>query len=116
MIRLRTCGASAFAQALRRDAGLLILAAVSPRVAGAEERYALIVSGVSGTEKFAASQKTWVSALQSTLQQRLGFTTDRVTVLSEDGSGTAIANRDNVTRTLASFKSRLTADDTLHDG
>ena len=68
---------------------------------------------MSGTEKFAASQKTWVSSLQSTLQQRLGFAVDRVTVLSESGSGTAIANRDNVTRTLASFKSRLTGDDTL---
>ena len=99
---------------LRAFAALLILAAVmSPRAAAAEERYALIVSGVSGTEKFAASQKEWVSSLQSTLQQRLGFAADRVTVLSESGSGTAIANRENVTRTLASFKSRLTADDTL---
>ncbi len=79
----------------------------------AEERYALIVAGVSGTEKFAASQKTWVSSLQSTLQERLGFSADRITVLSENGTGTAIANRDNVVRTLASFKSKLTADDTL---
>ena len=92
---------------------LILAAAMSPRAAGAEERYALIVSGVSGTEKFAASQKTWVSSLQSTLQQRLGFAADRMTVLSENGAATAIANRDNVTRTLASFKSRLTADDTL---
>ena len=81
--------------------------------AGAEERYALIVSGVSGTEKFAATQKTWVTSLETTLQQRLGFAADRITVLSEGGAATAIANRDNVTRTLASLKSRLTADDTL---
>ena len=67
----------------------------------ADERYALIVSGVSGTEKFAESQKTWVSSLQSTLQKRLGFAADRVIVLSEGGSGTTIANRDNVMRTLA---------------
>jgi hypothetical protein len=94
---------------------LLVLAAAaqSPRAAAADERYALIVSGVSGTEKFAASQKTWASSLQSTLQQRLGFAADRITLLSEGGSGTAISNRDNVTRTLASLKSRLTADDTL---
>ena len=81
--------------------------------AAAEERYALIVSGVSGTEKFAESQKTWVSSLQSTLQQRLGFSADRIIVLSESGTGATIANRDNVTRTLASLKPRLTADDTL---
>ncbi len=86
---------------------------MSPRAAVAQERYALIVSGVSGTEKFAASQKTWVSSLRSTLQQRLGFSDDRLTVLSEDGAGPTIANRENVTRTLASFKSRLTADDIL---
>jgi hypothetical protein len=99
---------------LRALTALLILAAaVSPRAAAAEERYALIVSGVSGSEKFAASQKTWVSSLQSTLMQGLGFAADRVTVLSENGSGATIANRENVTRALAALKSRVTADDTL---
>ena len=99
---------------LRALTALLILAAaVPPRAAAAEERYALIVSGVSGSEKFAASQKTWVSSLQSTLVQRLGFTAGRVTVLSENGSGATIANRENVTRELAALKSRVTADDTL---
>ena len=93
---------------------LLVLAAATfPRAAAAEERYALIVSGVSGTEKFAASQKTWVSSLQSTLQERLSFAADRVTVLSEGGTGAAIANRDNVTRTLGTLKSKLTPEDTL---
>jgi hypothetical protein len=100
--------------AVLRGIGLLVLVAIAaPALAAADERYALIVSGVSGTEKFAASQKTWVESLQSTLQQRLGFGADRITVLSETGTGTAIANRDNVTRTLASLKSRLTPDDTL---
>jgi hypothetical protein len=100
---------------IRRCVVLLVLvaAATSPRAAAADERYALIVSGVSGTEKFAASQKTWASSLETTLQQRLGFAADRITVLSESGAGTSIANRDNVTRALASLKSRVTADDTL---
>ena len=92
---------------------LVLLVVASPPSAAGDERYALIVSGVSGTEKFAESQKAWVSSLESTLQQRLGFAADRITVLSENGTGTAIANRDNVARTLASFKSRLTADDIL---
>jgi hypothetical protein len=111
MTRLRTCGASA-----RQGLSVLLIlagAAMSPRAAAAEERYALIVSGVSGTEKFAASQKEWLASLHSVLEKRLGFAADRITVLSEGGSGTSIANRDNLTRTLASFKSRLTADDTL---
>ena len=113
MTRLRGSGATA--RRFRFGVGALVVlaAVVSPRAAAAEERHAVIVSGVSGTEKFAESQKTWVSSLQSALQQRLGFAADHVTVLSEDGAGTAIANRDNVTRTLASLKARLTADDTL---
>lgn len=97
-----------------RGIGFAVLCAIAvPGLAAADERYALIVSGVSGTEKFAASQKTWVSALQTTLQQRLGFSADRVSVLSESGTGTSIANRENVLRTLAALKSRATADDTL---
>ena len=98
---------------LRGIALAALCATAVPGSASADERYALIVSGVSGTEKFAANQKTWVSSLQATLQQRLGFAADRITVLSEDGAGTAIANRDNVTRVLTSLKPRLTADDIL---
>lgn len=101
-MRFRTCAAF-----------VLLASVAAPRPASAEERHALIVSGVSGTEKFAESQKTWVSSLQTTLQQRLGFGADRVAVLSENGTGATIANRENVTRTLAALKSRLTAEDTL---
>jgi hypothetical protein len=92
---------------------LLVAGAATPLPAGAEERYALIVSGVSGTEKFAESQKTWVSSLEATLQKRLGFAAERIIVLSEGGATTGLANRANVTRTLASLTPKLTADDTL---
>jgi hypothetical protein len=93
---------------------LLLVASVAlPRAAAADERYAIIVSGVSGSEKFAESQTKWVASLQATLQKQLGFAADHVIVLSEGGSGTALANRDNVTRTLTSLKPKLTADDTL---
>src|SRR5688500_16161558 len=93
--------------------GLIVCAMAAPQLAAAEERYALVVSGVSGTEKFAASQKTWLASLQTTLKDRLGFAAERITVLSENGAAATMANRENVTRTLASLKSRLTADDTL---
>jgi hypothetical protein len=97
----------------RAIAGLVVLATVIlPRVAQAEERYALIVSGVSGSEKFAESQKGWVTSLQSTLTKGLGFAADRVIMLSEGGDPASIANRENVTRSLAGLK-RLTAEDTL---
>jgi hypothetical protein len=94
---------------------LLLVVAVSalPVRVSAEERYALIVSGVSGTEKFAESQKTWIASLQSVLQKRMGFTAERLSVLAEGGAGTTLSNRDNLTKALTSLKSKLTADDTL---
>jgi hypothetical protein len=92
---------------------VLTFALILPIQSWAEERYALIVSGVSGSEKFAESQKGWVSSLQSTLQQRLGFSAERVTILSESGQGGSAATRENVTRVLAGLKPQLAADDTL---
>ena len=52
----------------------------------AEERYALIVSGVSGGDKFADTQKALVASLQSALEKRMGFATERITVLTEKGT------------------------------
>jgi hypothetical protein len=106
---LGAAGAFGAAGALGAACALALLA--TPVFAQVDERYALIVSGVSGTEKFAESQRAWVGGLQTTLVKRLGFDADRVTVLSESGS--TVANRDNVTKTLASLKPTLTADDTL---
>ncbi len=88
-------------------------AAAFPTHALAEERFAVIVSGVSGSEKFAETQKGWVASLESTLTKQFGFASDRVTVLSESGTGANAATRENVTRTLAALKPKLTADDTL---
>jgi hypothetical protein len=93
-------------------AALIGTLSVVPPEAGAEERAAVIVSGVSGSEKFAENQKTWVASLQSTLVKRLGFAAGRVTVLSESGAAGATATRENLIRTLTGLKS-LTADDTL---
>ena len=88
---------------------LMTMALVQP--AAAEERYAVIVSGAAGSEKFAESQKTWVATLQSTLQRRLGFPAANITVLA--GTAPTAATRENVTKTLSALKARLTADDAL---
>ena len=97
----------------RVTALLAALIGAYPVSAAAQERYALVVSGVSGTEKFAATQKELVASLQGTLQKRLGFSADRMTVLAEGSAPASLPNRDNVTRTLASLKSKLTAEDVL---
>jgi len=91
----------------------MLLVAHRAQPASAEERFAVIVSGVSGSEKFAESQNTWLSSLRTTLETQLGFAADRITALTESGTGSAASTRENVTRTLGSLKPRLTADDTL---
>ena len=65
---------------------VLILLVAIPAVSSADERYALIVSGVSGSPKFADSQKAWTDSLESTLRKGFGFGEGRVTVLSENGT------------------------------
>lgn len=92
---------------------MLLAAAASATPAVADERFAVIVSGVSGSETFAQAQKGWVSSLESTLRKGFGFPADRVTVLSESGTPTTSPTRENVIRTLGELKPRLTADDTL---
>ena len=83
------------------------------RAAGADERYALIVSGVSGSEKIAATQDKWVADLTATLRGRLAIPGDHIVALTESGSGAAASTREGVTAALAALKPRVTANDTL---
>ncbi len=54
----------------------------------ADERFALVVSGASGGEPYAAQQAKWRAALASALRERLGIDAGRITVLGEgDASG-----------------------------
>jgi hypothetical protein len=81
--------------------------------ARAQDRFALIVSGVAGGEKFAENQKTWTAALESALIKRMGIAADHITILAESETATTNATRENVGRTLASLKKRLGPSDTL---
>ena len=81
--------------------------------AEAQNRFALIVSGVAGGEKYAENQKKWTTSLESTLSQRLGFAADHITILSESDVAATNATRENVVRALASLKPRVGASDTL---
>jgi len=100
-----------------RPLTLALLAAAAlvaqPRAVSADERFALIVSGVSGSEKIAANQDKWVTALTTTLRGRLAFPADHVVALTEAGTGAAASTRESVTAALAALKQRVTANDTL---
>ena len=92
-------------------AGMLLASCAA--AARAEDRYALIVSGVSGSEKIAATQATWVTSLDRTLKTRLAIPPDHITVLTEIGEGLASSTRTSVLAALASLRQHVTASDTL---
>ena len=91
----------------------LVLVGAGVGAAQAQDRYVLIVSGVSGSEKIAASQKEWVTSLQNTLRGKLGLQGDHIVTLTEDGTGPAAASKEGVGTAFAALRPRLKADDTL---
>lgn len=94
---------------------LLAAALVLTVVAGATaaERYAVVVSGATGGEKYAELQKAWRDGLTADLKSTLSFPDANIVVFSEDADGSLKSTRENVTRTLADMRRRLTRDDTL---
>jgi hypothetical protein len=81
--------------------------------AEAGERYAVIISGAAGGERYAAQQKKWTADLSSALATGFGFPDSNVAVLSEEATGTSRATSENVRRLLGDLRRHLTRDDTL---
>jgi hypothetical protein len=93
---------------------LTTLVVLFAHAAGAEQRWALILSGASGGPKYAESMKTWRASLTSALVDRYGFAKDRVRVFVDETvkpgeQGTAV----NVRAAIADAKKQLTRDDVL---
>jgi hypothetical protein len=81
--------------------------------AAAAERYAVIVSGAAGGEKYAVQQKKVSDELAAALRNTFVFAEANVVLLSEEGTGTSRATAENVKRLLGELKRRLTRDDLL---
>jgi hypothetical protein len=92
---------------------LLALAVALPGVAAAAERYAVIVSGAAGGEKYAQQQRKWRTELATALKVEFAFPDDNIVVLDDENTGSTRANAENVTRVLGDLRERLTRDDTL---
>jgi hypothetical protein len=90
--------------------GLVLLA---PHASEAAERYAVIISGASGGEKYAAQQTQWRADLVTALENTFDFPDANVVLLTEDDNGTSAASAENVRRVLADLKRRVLKDDTL---
>lgn len=86
---------------------------VAPHASDAADRYAIIISGASGGEKYAVQQKQWRDDLVTALESTFRFPDANVVLLAEDTNGTSAASAENVRRLFTDLKRRVAKDDTL---
>ena len=89
----------------------VLLFAASTAAAG--ERYALIVSGAAGGEKYAAQHQKWREDLTAALRNTYVFSEANVVTLAEGGPDALKATAENVRKLLGDLRRRLTRDDLL---
>ena len=93
-------------------AALLGFSLSAPSFAG--DSYALVVTGASGGESYAAKYAHWRQSFVSTLRTKFGYPDDHVIVMAEGpGPGVRAATRDEVHRTILDLRGRLGKDDQL---
>ena len=91
----------------------LLLVVLCPLAAAAGERYAVVISGVSGGEKYAEQQKKWRSELAAFLTTNFDFADANLVTLDEDSGDSSKATADNVRRVFGDLRRRATRDDTI---
>jgi hypothetical protein len=79
----------------------------------AAERYAVVVSGVSGGEKYAAQQKRWQGEVETFLTTGLVFPDANIVILDEVSAGSSTSTAENVRQVFADLRRRVVAGDTL---
>jgi hypothetical protein len=79
----------------------------------AAERYAVIISGAAGGDKYAAQQQQWCSELTASLTGLFNFPEANVVLLGEDSPGSLRATAETVRTLFSDLRRRLAADDTL---
>lgn len=101
------------ASAFRRKIFAFALVLLMASTAGAEQRFALIVSGATGGDEYAQQYGRWTADLSKALIERLKFEPSDVRILSDTDRPNDVANADNVRAALAAFRQRMTRDDVL---
>ena len=81
--------------------------------ATAAQRYAVIINGASGGEKYAAQQKTWRSDLTVALKNKLVFPPANIVVFAEDAPDSVVPTAENVRKLFTELRRRVTRDDLL---
>ena len=111
-------GLKASSTGSRRTVGLRVAAMVAMLLSWssstqAAERYAAIISGAAGGEKYAAQQQKWRAGLALALKTIFAFDDANVVVLDEESRGTSKATAENVRRLLDDLRRRVNREDTL---
>jgi hypothetical protein len=110
---LRRFAASPGDAVLRGVAAAFLLLLLSPP-ALAGDKYALVISGASGGDIYAAKYDTWRASLVALLRDTFSYPDDRLIVLAEhEGDGARKATRDQVQRVLGDLRKKLTKEDQL---
>ena len=91
----------------------LLLLVLVPAMAFGAERYAVIVSGAAGGERYAEQQQSQRTQLAAALKARFAFPDDNIVLLDEASTGSSRSSADNVKRVLGDLRRRMTRDDTL---
>ena len=95
---------------------------ISPSIASAGERYALVITGASGGDAYAQKYARWRTSFIDTLRDKFHYDPQRLLVLAETAPGQSSgppadgvkqATRDNVRTALADLRKRMTKDDQL---
>ncbi len=90
----------------------LALLALSPAPAAAETRWAVIISGASGGEKYAEQMRGWRDSLRSAMVDRYGFKAEHVRLLVDESVTTGEkGSADNVRKIFTEIKKAGTRDD-----
>ncbi len=91
---------------------LCAMAVAWSTVAGAAERYAVVISGASGGALYAETYETWRQTLVTALRQKFGYPDDHLFVLGErEADGVRRSTRENVQRVLGEVRRRATRED-----
>jgi chorismate mutase len=87
------------------------VAPVAPRMPADKNKFAVIISGISGEEVYAKNFSEWTSKLRSSLTGTLGFAEDQVIVFAEKpGEKEQRASAEAVKQTFAALQSAAKSD------
>lgn len=83
--------------------------------AAAEQRYALVISGASGGQKYAEQMAEWRNGIRAALIDRYGFASDHVRLFVDESvkTGGEQGTAQNVRAAIATLRKQLGADDVL---